>query len=158
MRKVNFLYLSQEDILSLRLSQSQILDSIERVLRSHGETKVQMPPKPGIFPRKGRYNYLHAMPAFVEDLDICGIKWLARASHNPEVHNLPQFTGFQILNDPETGLPLCVMDCRWITVARTTAVSVITARLCTNENPRTLAILGCGLQGRFFLVLCQMLG
>ncbi len=28
--------------------------------------------------------------------------------------NLPYITGLLILNDPETGLPLSVMDCIWI--------------------------------------------
>lgn len=153
MKKTEFLYLSQEDVLALNLSIRQIVDAVERVLRSHGQRRVQMPPKPGIFPRKESYSYFHAMPAFIEDLDICGIKWLGRASDNPKRYGLPQFSGFQILNDPETALPLCVMDCRWITAARTAAVSVVTARLCASKKPEALAILGTGLQGRFHALM-----
>ncbi|NLB83807.1 MAG: ornithine cyclodeaminase family protein [Synergistaceae bacterium] len=153
MKKVAFRYLSQEDILSLNLSTEQIVSSVERVIRSHGEKMVQMPPKPALFPRKGRYSYFHAMPAYVEDLDICGLKWLSRSSHNQAEHGLPQFTGLQIVNDPETGVPLCVMDCRWITVARTTAVSVITAKCMTPDTPKSLSILGTGLQGRFHALM-----
>lgn len=149
MKKITFKYLSQEDILSLSLSQEQIISSVRRVLKSHGDGKVQMPPKPAVFPRKGRYSFFHAMPAYVEDLDICGLKWLARVSDNPSLHGLPQFTGLQVINNPETGVPLCVMDCRWITVARTTAVSLITAELCSSKDPSTLTILGTGLQSRF---------
>ncbi|NLL37478.1 MAG: ornithine cyclodeaminase family protein, partial [Fretibacterium sp.] len=76
MRHVALRYLSQEHILGLKLSTRQIVDAVEKVLRSHGKGLVQMPPKPAIFPRKGRYNYFHAMPAYIEDLDICGLKWL----------------------------------------------------------------------------------
>lgn len=153
MKKVSFRYLSQEDILSLNLTTKQIVDAVERILRSHGEGKVQMPPKPAIFPRKGRYSFFHAMPAFVEDLDICGIKWLNRTTHNPAENDLPQFTGLQVVNDPETGVPLAVMDCRWITVARTTAVSVVTARCSSVKGPKSAAILGTGLQGRFHALM-----
>ncbi len=153
MKKITFRYLSQEDILSLNLTQEQIVSAVRRVLKSHADRKVQMPPKPALFPRKGSYSYFHAMPAYVEDLDICGIKWLARASHNPSHHGLPQFTGLQVVNDPETGVPLCVMDCRWITVARTTAVSLITAELCSRKNPSSMALLGAGLQSRFHAVM-----
>ncbi len=153
MKKVSLRYLSQEDILSLNLTTRQIVDAVERILRSHGEGKVQMPPKPAVFPRKGRYSFFHAMPALVEDLDICGIKWLNRTTHNPAENDLPQFTGLQVVNDPETGVPLAVMDCRWITVARTTAVSVVTARCSSVKNPKTAAIMGTGLQGRFHALM-----
>lgn len=149
MKNVSFRYLSQEDILSLRLSTKQIVDAVERVILSHGRGLVQLPPKPAIFPREGKYSYFHAMPAYVKDLDICGLKWLGRVTENPEVNDLPQFTGLQVVNDPETGVPLAVMDCRWITVARTTALSVITARCCAPEGAKAMAIIGAGLQGRF---------
>ncbi|NLL37731.1 MAG: ornithine cyclodeaminase family protein, partial [Fretibacterium sp.] len=85
----------------------------------------------------------------------CGLKWLGRVTENSRLNDLPQFTGLQVVNDPETGVPLAVMDCRWITVARTTAVSVITARLCAPEDPKTLAILGTGLQGRFHALMLK---
>lgn len=149
MKKVSFRYLSQEDILALGLTTRQIVDAVERVILSHGRELVQLPPKPAVFPREGKYSYFHAMPAYVQDLDICGLKWLGRVTENPKVNDLPQFTGLQVVNDPETGVPLAVMDCRWITVARTTALSVITARCCAPESPRTMAIIGAGLQGRF---------
>ena len=57
MKKISLRYISQEDILALRLSTRQIVDAVERVIRSHGNGLVQLPPKPAIFPRKGRYNY-----------------------------------------------------------------------------------------------------
>lgn len=153
MKKVCLRYLSQEDILALELSYERILSAVEAVLRAHGKGQAQMPPKPAVFPRKGRYSYFHAMPAYVASSDICGIKWLGRASHNPKLYGLPQFTGLLVLNDPETGVPIAVMDCRWITAVRTAAVSVITALCCANSGPKTLGIVGTGLQGRFHALM-----
>lgn len=153
MKKVSFRYLSQEDILSLNLSTKAIVAAVERVILSHGKGLVQLPPKPAVFPRKGKYNYFHAMPAFVEDLDICGLKWLGRVTLNPQENDLPQFTGLQVVNDPVTGTPLAVMDCRWITVARTTALSVVTARHLSTPSPKAMAIVGAGLQGRFHALM-----
>ena len=153
MKKVSLRYLSQEDILSLNLTAEAIVAAVERVILSHGKGLVQLPPKPGIFPRKGKYNYFHAMPAFVEDLDICGLKWLGRVTLNPQENDLPQFTGLQVVNDPETGVPLAVMDCRWITVARTTALSVVTARHLSPPAPKAMAIVGAGLQARFHALM-----
>lgn len=159
MKSVRIRFLSQEDILSLNLTSTQIVSALERMLVSHGKKLVQMPPKPAIFPREGRkYDYMHAMPAYASDLDVCGLKWLSRSSENERDRDLPQFTGLQVMNDPDSGVPLAVMDCRWITVARTTAVSVLTARLCSPRAPKVMGLLGTGLQGRFHaLMLAQEL-
>jgi ornithine cyclodeaminase/alanine dehydrogenase len=57
-----------------------------------------------------------------------------------------------VVNDMETGMPLAVMDCRWITAVRTAAVSSITARYCAREGASSLGVVGCGVQGRMSLV------
>jgi len=55
------------------------------------------------------------------------------------------------VNDMETGLPLAVMDCRWITAARTAAVSAITAKYCAKNDSKVFGIIGAGVQGRMTL-------
>jgi len=57
-----------------------------------------------------------------------------------------------IVNSMETGMPLAVMDCRWITAARTAAVSAITAKHCAKAGAESLGVVGCGVQGRMNLV------
>jgi ornithine cyclodeaminase/alanine dehydrogenase len=43
------------------------------------------------------------------------------------------------------------MDCRWITAARTAAVSAITAKYCARRGAESLGVVGCGVQGRMTL-------
>jgi ornithine cyclodeaminase/alanine dehydrogenase-like protein (mu-crystallin family) len=61
---------------------------------------------------------------------------------------LPYITGLLILNDAETGVPLSVMDCVWITAKRTGAATAIAAKYLARPESQTVGILGCGVQGR----------
>lgn len=149
MRKVEFTYLSQEDILSLNIPMSKVIELVEKGLYEHGHKRVENPPKPGIHSKPDAF--IHAMPAFYENLGIGGLKWVSGYPSNRAV-DLPQIAGLMIVNDMETGMPLAVMDCRWITAVRTAAVSAITAKFCAKEGTRSLGIVGCGVQGRMNLV------
>src|SRR5207237_2327006 len=53
-----------------------------------------------------------------------------------------------VLNDPQTGAPLAVMDGRLITEMRTAAVSAAATKLLAPKNAKVLAILGSGVQAR----------
>jgi len=145
-REVTVRYLSGEDVLSCRLPMAEVIDLVERALSSHGKGEVECPPKPGIHPRPG--TFIHAMPAHIRDLDIAGIKWVSGYPQNHMV-DLPQILGVLVLNDPETGVPVCIMDCRWVTAVRTAAVSAVTAKYFANPGSRVLGIIGTGVQARY---------
>jgi ornithine cyclodeaminase/alanine dehydrogenase len=53
-----------------------------------------------------------------------------------------------VLNDVETGVPLAVMDCTWITAMRTGAATAVAARYLARPDSTVLGVLGCGVQGR----------
>src|SRR5437660_10805614 len=53
-----------------------------------------------------------------------------------------------VLNDPQTGEPLAVMDGRLITEMRTAAVSAAATKLLASPDAKILAILGSGVQAR----------
>jgi ornithine cyclodeaminase/alanine dehydrogenase len=105
-----------------------------------------MPPKPGIHPGGGD-NFIHAMPASIPALGSAGIKWVSGFPDNPK-RGLPYIAGLIILNHPETGLPVSVMDCRWITAMRTGAATALAARYLARPESSVVGILGCGVQGR----------
>jgi len=122
-----------------------VINLVEQVFREKAKGAIEMPPKPSIHPRKGAF--LHAMPAYIRELDACGCKWVGGFPQNHKL-GLPYITGVLVLNDPETGLPICIMDCRWVTEARTAAVSVIAARYLAKRSPSVIALIGSGVQGR----------
>jgi len=148
MRRVEFMYLSQEDVLRLGIPLRKVIDLVELGLSEHGHGRVENPPKPGIHSKPDAF--IHAMPAYYRELGIGGLKWVSGYPSNRAL-GLPQIAGLMVVNSMETGLPLAVMDCRWITAARTAAVSAITAKYCAREGTDSLGVVGCGVQGRMSL-------
>ena len=146
MNEDQILYLSQHDVEAVGLSMVEIIDALEVAFREKGEGRVEMPPKPGIHPGDGD-NFIHAMPAYIPALGSAGIKWVSGFPGNTE-RGLPYISGLLILNDAETGLPLAVMDCGWITGVRTGAATAIAARHLARPESSTVGILACGVQGR----------
>lgn len=145
MESKRLLYLSQKDIEKIGLSMLDIVTSLESMFREKGKGRVEMPPKPGIHP--GPDAFIHAMPAYIPGLKAAGMKWVAGFPDNPK-SGLPYISGLIVLNDPDTGLPLAVMDCIWITAKRTGAATAVAAKYLARTNSSTVGILGCGVQGR----------
>jgi len=146
MTENQLLYLSQADVVSVGLGMAEIIELLEQAFQEKGAGQVEMPPKPGIHPGGGD-NFIHAMPAYIPGMKSAGIKWVGGFPENNQ-RGLPYITGLLILNDPETGLPLSVMDCSWITGMRTAAATAVAARRLARPDSSVLGILGCGVQGR----------
>jgi alanine dehydrogenase len=140
------LYLSRADVAALLPEVTEQLDLVEHTYRSLAAGRVELPPKPGVHPRKD--SFLHAMPAYLRDEDVVALKWVGGYPANKE-RGLPYITGLVVVNDAETGLPLAIMDGAEITAARTAAASGVCVRRFAPDGWRCAAILGCGEQGRF---------
>jgi len=140
------LYLSEADIVRIGLTMAEIIEAVEGGFVELGHGRVEMPPKPGIHPGDNSDNFIHAMPAFIPALGSAGVKWVSGYPGN-QAKGLPYISGLLILNDPDTGIPLAVMDCTWITARRTGAVSAICARYLARPDSATIGILACGVQG-----------
>jgi alanine dehydrogenase len=115
---------------------------------------VELPPKPGIHPRRDAF--IHAMPAYLREDDVAALKWVSGYPENKR-RGLPYISGLIVLNDPGTGLPLAVMDAAEITAARTAAASGVCIRRWAPAGWREAAILGCGEQGRYHARVLQAL-
>ena len=146
MPKSQLLYLSKSAVEAVGLTMAEIVQSLEVAFRAKGEGRTEMPPKPGVHPGGGD-NFLHAMPAYIPDLKSAGIKWVSGFPENYK-KGLPYIAGLLILNDVETGIPLSVMDCVWITARRTGAATALSARYLARPESSTVGVLGCGVQGR----------
>ena len=140
------LYLSQAQVADAGLTMAEIIDAVATAFQEKGHGRVEMPPKPGIHPGDGD-NFIHAMPAYIGAMRSAGVKWVSGFPDNQK-QGLPYITGLLILNDTETGLPLSVMDCVWITAMRTAAATAVGARYLARPDSAVVGILGCGVQGR----------
>lgn len=146
MKAGQLLYLSRADVEAAGVTMAEVVEAVEIAFREKGQGRVEMPPKPGIYPGGGD-NFIHAMPAYIPGLASAGIKWVSGFPENPK-KGLPYITGLVILNDVETGVPLAVMDCIWITGMRTGAATAVAAKSLARPDSSVVGVLGCGVQGR----------
>ena len=117
------------------------LDLAAQALRALAHGSAEMPPKIGVHPRPGAL--LHAMPAWLRDSDLVGLKWIAAFPGN-RGRGLPTISGLMVLNDPATGVPTWVMDAARITAVRTAAVSGVALRLLAPRDVQRVALIGAG--------------
>jgi ornithine cyclodeaminase/alanine dehydrogenase-like protein (mu-crystallin family) len=139
------LYLSRADVEATGVTMPEVIAALEQAFHEKGAGRVEMPPKPGVRTRPDAF--INAMPAYIPALRSAGLKWVAAYPENYK-RGLPYISGLLILNDVDTGLPLAVMDCAWITARRTGAVTALAAKYLARPGSETVGILGCGVQGR----------
>ena len=139
------LYLSRQDVENTGLEMPDVIQLLEAAFIQRCAGQVEMPPKLGIYPKPDAL--IHAMPAFIPSLQAAGMKWVSSYPENVKF-KLPIIHGLIIMNDPETGVPVSVMDCTWITACRTGAATALAARYLARPDSRVVGIIACGAQGR----------
>lgn len=149
MKKIEFLYLSQEEVANLGITMAEVILAVEDVFREHGAKRIENPPKPGVHPRSDAF--IHAMPGYLPNLKMVGMKWVSSFTSNYGL-DMPAVMGVMILNDVDTGRPLAIMDCRWITAVRTGAASGVAAKYLARKDSAVAGIVGAGTQGRYNLL------
>ncbi len=131
--------LTYEDVKEL-LTMEETIGAVERAFELHGRGLTQMPPKVYLSFEKGD---LRAMPAYLEGK--AGIKWVNSHPENPK-KGLPTVMAVLILNDPETGYPIAVMDATHITNFRTGAGSAVASKYLARRDSKVFGFVGCGRQ------------
>lgn len=138
-------WLSRSDIEAVNLNPVECIAVVRRTIEEHARGKLEMPAKSGVHPPAGRH--IHAMSAWLPSSGALGMKWIADFPRNP-ARGLPTLNAIIVLNDPETGAPLCLMDGAPITAMRTAAMTAVSLQACANPNSRIAAIIGTGVQAR----------
>jgi len=91
--------------------------------------------------------YFGLMPAYIPAPASLGAKLVTVFGENHK-KQLPSHLATILLLDPDTGALVAMMDGRYITEARTAAVSAVSTRFLSRPDASTLAIIGSGVQAR----------
>lgn len=142
---MEILWLSRNDVDTLGLTPAECMGLVEKALNWHADGLLEVPPKLGIHPPKGRH--IHAMPAFIPPLGAAGLKWVADFPGN-KAAGLPTVHALIVLNDAETGAPVCVMEGGAITAWRTAAMTGVALRVCALPDSRVATIVGTGVEAQ----------
>lgn len=140
--------LSEADVKSL-ISMDDLIESMEAALAEFSTRHVQQPLRTvlQVGEQKG---FFGVMPAYVPSLPALGTKMVTVFASNAD-RGLPTHLATITLLDPQTGGLLALLDGRYITEARTAAVSAVSVRHLARKEAGVLALIGSGVQARSHL-------
>lgn len=141
------LLLTQSQIRGL-LDMNAVAQAVEGAFAAHGRGETLMPSKIYLSLPEGEGDF-RAMPSFMQG--AAGIKWVNAHPNNPKRHKLPTVMALFVLNDPDTALPLAVMDATLITAYRTGAAAGVASKYLARKDAKTIGFVGSGVQARFAL-------
>ena len=144
----HFRLLTEQQVQSL-LPMSDLIAAMEAALARFSAGEVLQPVRSvlTVGPTKA---FFGLMPAYVPNPGSLGAKLVTVFADNP-AKQLPSHLATIVLLDPETGALQALMDGRYITEARTAAVSAVSARFLAKRDAATLALIGSGVQARSHL-------
>jgi len=148
----HFRLLNEQQVHSL-LPMNDLVAAMESALAKFSAREVQQPVRTvlTVGPTKAYYG---VMPAYIPQPASMGAKLVTVFGENHK-KNLPSHLATILLFDPDTGMLQAIVDGRYITEARTAAVSAVSTRFLANANASTLAIIGSGVQARSHLEAYQ---
>jgi len=142
------LLLSKENVIEI-LEMADCMDVVEKAFAEMASGTAVLPLRTNITPPGGLALY---MPAYLKDMGALACKVVTVYKDNPAKHSLPTTIGKVLLQNPETGEVICIMDGGYLTAVRTGAASgVATKYLARDEKGQTAGIFGAGVQARMQL-------
>ena len=141
------LILGRADVRAL-LDVRDCIAAVEQAFRLHAEGKAIPPCVLGVHVEGGGFHVKTAGTRPGDERGLFAAKINANFPGNPARHALPTIQGVIALFDAADGRVLALLDSIEITSQRTAAATAVAARYLAREDSGTVAICGCGEQGR----------
>jgi len=122
-----------------------LIEAMERALIEFSAGRVQQPVRTVL--EFGEHSLFGLMPSYVPSLPALGAKLVTVCAGNTR-RGLDTHQAIIVMLNPETGAAEAILDGRYITEARTAAVSAVSARQLARKDAQVLGILGSGVQAR----------
>ena len=148
-------FLDDDDVRLLLPPPAECVDLVAAALVALAAGRAEVPPKPAVHTVPG--SFANAMPASWPERGLLGCKWISVFPDNP-ARGLPTASGLMVVNDGQTGMPVCIMSAGELTAARTAAVSGACVRALSPASVGHVAITGAGVQARSHLRVLESLG
>jgi ornithine cyclodeaminase/alanine dehydrogenase-like protein (mu-crystallin family) len=143
-------FLSGPDIDSLGVTHAEIIAAVEDAVRAHGDGQAIVEPRVHLVPDNGGAGHFNVLRGHLSAPGVGGARGAAGVSGVKVVGDfvanyasgLPSELGLLTLYDPDTGVPLAIMDATLITACRTGAMTAVGARYLARRNSRVLGHVG----------------
>ena len=142
------LILNRKNVISV-LDMKDCMDVVEIAFEELANGTAVLPLRTPITPPDGLSLY---MPAYLKEMKALACKVVTVYKNNPKKFNMPVIIGKVLVQDPETGDVVCIMDGGYLTAVRTGAVSgVATKYLARKDKNQVAGIFGTGVQAQMQL-------
>jgi ornithine cyclodeaminase/alanine dehydrogenase-like protein (mu-crystallin family) len=138
------LLLTEADVRAL-VTMPDLIDAMDSALDAFSSGSVVQPVRTVL--KVGDKSFFGLMPSYLPSTPALGAK-LVTVYESNIARGLPSHLATIVMLDPETGGLVAIVDGRYITEARTAAVSAVSVKKLARENSQVLAILGSGVQAR----------
>jgi alanine dehydrogenase len=139
------LLLTRDDVIRV-LDMPACMTVVEKAFAELTNGTAVLPLRIGITPPDGLALY---MPAYLKEMGALACKVVTVYKNNPAKHKLPTTIGKVLLQNPETGEVICIMDGGYLTAVRTGAASGVATKYLARTNTGQVAgIFGAGVQAK----------
>ncbi len=145
------LVLSRRDLERL-LTPTDVIEAVEDAFREVAAGRAQVLPRAVL--TMGRHGVYLSMVSALPRRQALGTKLVSVVARNRSV-DLPTLHAAYVLTDPDTGVPLALMEAAFLTAIRTGATSALAARILARPDSRAVACFGAGVQAAFQLRCLQ---
>jgi ornithine cyclodeaminase/alanine dehydrogenase len=139
------LFLSRSDVESL-VTMREAVQAVEKAFLELHEGKAVCPRRLIISVDKHK-GFAYYMSAYLSQTESLAIKIVTQYEENLK-HDLPTILASILLNDPENGKPLALMDGTYITTTRTGAASAVATKYLAQKDSSVAGVIGTGGQAR----------
>ena len=140
-RRIDITYLNGPDVERLALTDDEIIAAVESSLAAQGRKETVIEPRVHLVPESSAKGHFNVLRGYVKPLGVAGVKVVSDFVDNYKV-GLPSEMALLNLFDPETGMPLAVIDATAITDMRTGAMTAIGAKYLARKGSRVLGHIG----------------
>jgi ornithine cyclodeaminase/alanine dehydrogenase-like protein (mu-crystallin family) len=144
----DLIYLSHADILRCALGADEITGAVEEAFRAKARDRAATSRRLNL--AAGPQASFTAKAGLLLDEGYAAVKWYGFIGDNAR-RGLPDFNPLIILSSRETGLPLAVLDGRWITAVRTASITAAAAAALAKPDSRSVGFVACGAQAEAHL-------
>lgn len=141
MKNISFTYLSGPDIEQLQMSDEDILNAVEAGLRAQGQNATVIEPRVHLQPDPAFNGHFNVLRGYIAPLNLAGVKIVGDYVDNYK-RGLPSEMALLNLFDPQTGMPVALLDATAITEMRTGALTAIGAKYLARRNSKVLGHIG----------------
>ncbi|HVM77740.1 MAG TPA: ornithine cyclodeaminase family protein [Stellaceae bacterium] len=141
MAPIRLTYLGGPEVQRIALTDEEIIDSVEAVLRAQGRGETVVEPRVHLIPDRKVHGHFNVLRGYVAPLGVAGVKIVGDYVDNYK-QGLPSEMALLNLFDPRTGTPIAVVDASAITDMRTGAVTAVGAKYLARRGSRVLGHIG----------------